>query len=404
MLLLFTLCFKLLNKNIRLFLFLTILLIANLESFLLLRHKSPFISDSFFYRHIVYQYLGNDYNQARNRVIETLPAKLDQISSNFFYNDSNYRKALKHFTKRPFYPWLVGITYRFTNQEYLSFLLPQLLALNIVLIASIYLFRQGLTVAGAIISTALLAAFPPVIEWTTYFTGDIIGASFWLLQIALLFKLIQKPKETNTKIIFMAVLILSLLNREQSLLMNLVVPILYLSIKSQPTKRILATVWKLTVLISIIYLSVLKLTEQYTILDTISYLRNNYGLSENVYTFSQNIPFILQSIVYAHQSFLMDLIHHRWWLAITLTGIIGAVFAMKRPKIIDAVMLASAIGSYAAIFIYPSFGYKYFFPIVISLIYFSIKLIRYNHSYRDVPPQRTLQIPRTVVGPDRQRT
>ena len=128
---------KLLNKNIRLLLFLTILLITNLESFLLLRHKSPFISDSFFYRHMVYQYLGDDYDQARAKVIETLsPIKLDQISSNFFYNESSYRKTLKHFTKRPFYPWLISIIYRFTNQEYLSFLLPQFLALNIILITA----------------------------------------------------------------------------------------------------------------------------------------------------------------------------------------------------------------------------------------------------------------------------
>ena len=135
------------------------------------------------------------------------------------------------------------------------------------------------------------------------------------------------------------------------------------------------TLWKFTAAVSIIYLSVLKLTGQYTVFDTISYLRNNYGLSENIYTFGQNIPFILQSIAYAHQSFFMDLIHHRWWLAITLTGITGAVFALKRPKIIDSVMLASAISSYAAIFIYPSFSYKYFFPVAISLIYFAVSLI-----------------------------
>lgn len=185
---------KLLNKNIRLLLFLIILLIANLESFLLLRHKSPFISDSYFYQHIVYQYLGDNYDQSRNRIIKNLSSiKLDQISSNIFYNESSYRKTLKHFTKRPFYPWLVSIIYRFTNQEYFSFLLPQFLALNIVLIVAFYLFRQGLTDSWAIISTALLAAFPPLIEWTTYFTGDIIGVCFWLLQISLLLKVIQKP-------------------------------------------------------------------------------------------------------------------------------------------------------------------------------------------------------------------
>lgn len=364
---------------------LTILLIANLESFLLLRHKSPFISDSYFYRHMVYQYLGNNYDQSRNRVIETLsPIKLDQISSNFFYNESGYQKTLKYFTKRPFYPWLVSVIYRFTNHEYFSFLLPQLFALNIFLITSFYLFRQGLPNSWAIISTALIAAFLPLIEWTTYFTGDIIGAGFWLLQITLLFKLIQKPKIINAKIAFLLTLGLSLLNREQSLLMNLILPILYLSTKNQLSKKTLALTWKITALISIIYLSILKLTGQYTVFDTISYLRNNYGFSDNAYTFSQNIPFILRSIVSAHQSFLADLIHHRWWLTITLSGITGAIFTMKRPQIIDFVMLASAIGSYAAIFAYPSFSYKYFFPVVVSLVYFSIKLIRYNHIDHDV--------------------
>lgn len=174
---------------------------------------------------------------------------------------------------------------------------------------------------------------------------------------------------------FLMVLVLSLLNREQSLLMNAVVPVIYLAIKNQSAKKTLTTLWKLTAAISIIYLSVLKLTGQYIVIDTISYLRNNYGLSENVYTFSQNIPFILQSIIYAHKAFIMDLLHHRWWLAVTLTGTIGAAFALKRRKTIDSIMFASAIGSYAAIFIYPSFSYKYFFPMAISLIYFTISLI-----------------------------
>lgn len=334
---------------------------------------------------MVYQYLGDNYDQARAKGIETLsPIKLDQISSNFFYNEVSYRKTLKHFTKRPFYPWLVSIIYRFANQEYLSFLLPQFLALNIVLITAFYLFRQGLTNSWTIISAALLTAFSPLIEWTTYFTGDIIGACFWLLQITLLFKLIQKPKIRNAQIVFLTILGLSLLNREQSLLMNLILPILYFSTKNQLAKRILAAICKFTVLISIIYLIVLRLTGQYTILDTISYLRNNYGLSENVYTFGQNIPFILQSIAYAHQSFLIDLIHHRWWLAITLTGITGVIFVLKRPQIIDFVMLSSAIGSYSAIFIYPSFSYKYFFPVAISLIYFAVRLISStNNHYRN---------------------
>lgn len=359
-------------------LLLLILFVANLESLLLLRHKSPYISDSYFYQHLVYQYLGDDYDQVRTRVIENLSSiKLDQISSKFFYNEQSYYKTLKFFTKRPLYPWLVSIIYRFANQEYLSFLLPQLLALNIILITAFSLFRQGLTDSWAIISTALLAAFPPLIEWTTYFTGDIIGVSFWLLQITLLLKLIQKPN-INTQIIFLIVLSLSLFNREQSLLMNAVIFVLMFS------STRLVTLWKFTAAVSILYLSVLKLTGQYTIFDTISYLRNDYGLTDNVYTVSQNIPFILQSIVSAHQAFLMDAIHHRWWFAITLTGITGAISAMKRRKIIDLIMLASAIGSYAAIFIYPSFSYKYFFPMAISLIYFTVRLIRsVDDHYRD---------------------
>lgn len=366
------------NKNIRLLLLLLILFVANLESLLLLRHKSPYISDSYFYRHMVYQYLGDDYDQARTKVIKNLSSiTVDQISTNFFYNDVSYRKTLKHFTKRPLYPWLVSIIYRFINQEYLSFLLPQLLALNIILITAFYLFRQGLTDSWAIISTALPAAFPPLIEWTTYFTGDIIGVSFWLLQITLLLKFIQKP-HINTQIIFLIVLSLSLFNREQSLLMNAVILVLMYS------STRLVTLWKFTAAVSIVYLLVLKLTGQYTVFDTISYLRNNYGLSENVYTFSQNIPFILQSIVSAHQAFVVDVIHHRWWLFITITGIIGAVFALKRRKIIDLVMLASAIGSYSAIFVYPSFSYKYFFPVAISLTYFTVRLIRsVDDHYRD---------------------
>lgn len=365
----------LLRKNIPLLLLIAILAIANLEGVLLLRHKSPYISDSYFYQHMVYQFLGDSPNQARSHVMKNLSQiTLDKISSNFFYNEPTYCKTIKFFIKRPFYPLLVSIIYRITNQEYLSFAIPQFITLNIVLLVAYYLFHQGLTDSWAIISTALLAAFPSLIEWTTYFTGDLIGFCFWLSQVALLFKMIQKSNQ-NVQLTFLLVLSISLINREQSLLMNVVILIVYFSKKNQRIKKVIRRVLAGTILVTLSYLLFAKLTGQNTVLDTISYLRNNYGIYENTYTFSQNIPFILKSVIDAHRVILFDLLHHRWWLVIVIVGIIGTFFSMKKRRTIDVVMFASLIGSYVAIFIYPSFSYKYFFPMVTSFIYFSIVIL-----------------------------
>ena len=353
---------------------LLLLLLSAVEFFLIFRHKSPYTSDSRFYQHIVYSFQGNSYAQSRNKVLSGLNFdQLDPISKNFFYHPQTYQQSLKFFTKRPLYPLIAAILNRIGISEFISFAIPLLIAYLGTVIVVFALMAKGLNPFPAVVATALFVAFRPFLEWAAYFQPDVIGSFLWLIMIWELYRYVFLAENRRLKY-YAVILVLSLFAREQGLLMVIAAAIIWLFTKKTQASRALLV----TAVIGITYISVSTLTGQATIFDTIKYLQNNYGLTDNSYTVVQTLSFMAKEIFTAHRLLFLDLVHHRWWLLIFTLGIIGACRRLRRPKKIkniDLLLFASGISAYAAIFFYPSFSYKYFFPTAASLIYFAVKFI-----------------------------
>lgn len=353
---------------------LLLLLLAVTEFFLMFRHKSPYTSDSRFYQHIMYTFQGNSYAQSRDKVLSNLNYdRLDAVSQNFFYYSQAYHQSLRFFTKRPLYPLVAAVLGKLGFSEFFSFAIPLLVAYLGVIIVAFALMKTGLKSFPAIVAVSLLIAFRPFLEWATYFQPDVIGAFLWMLIILELYRYIFLTENRRLKY-YAAILILSLFAREQGLLMVIATAIIWLFTKKTESCRALL----ITAAIGITYIAVSALTNQATLFDTISYLQNNYGLTNNGYTTAQTLSFMGKEIFTAHRLLLSDLFRHRWWLLIFTLGMIGAGRHLRQPKRIkspDLLFFASGISAYAAIFFYPSLSYKYFFPTAISLIYFAVAFV-----------------------------
>jgi len=351
-----------------------LLLLSAVEFFLILRHKSPYSSDSRFYQHIVYSFQGNSYAQSKDKVLSNISSdRLDAVSKNFFYHPQAYQWSLKFFTKRPLYPLTAAILNKIGFSEFASFAIPLFIAYLGTVIVIFSLMAKGLNSFPAVVATALFIAFRPFLEWATYFQPDVIGSFLWLIMIWELYRYVFLAENRRLKY-YAVILVLSLFTREQGLLMVIAAAIIWLFTKKTEASRAPLV----TAVIGITYISVSTLTGQATIFDTIKYLQNNYGLTNNSYTVAQTLSFMAKEIFTAHRLLFLDLARHRWWLLIFTLGIIGAYRRLCRPKKIkdiELLLFASGISAYAAIFFYPSFSYKYFFPTAVSLIYFAVKFI-----------------------------
>lgn len=353
---------------------LLLIFLSAVEFFLILRHKSPYTSDSRFYQHIVYSFQGNSYGQSQDKVLSGLnPDQLDLVSKNFFYNPLAYEKSLRFFTKRPVYPLTVAILNKIGLSESVSFIIPLVIAYLGTIIVAFTLMAAGLKPFPALVATSLLVAFRPFLEWSTYFQPDVIGSFLWLLMIRELYRYIFQTENSRLKY-YVAILVISLFIKEQSLLMIIAAAIIWLFSQKPAAFR----AFLVTSIIGTTYISVSIITNQATLFDTIKYLQNGYGLTDNSYTVIQTLSFMAKEILAAHRLLILDLGRHRWWLTIFILGIIGCCRRLCRPKKIkniDLLFFASGISSYVAIFLYPSFSYKYFFPAVISLIYLAVKFM-----------------------------
>lgn len=353
---------------------LLLLLLSAIEFFLILRHKSPYTSDSRFYQHIVYSLQGNSYAQSRNKVLSGLnPDQLDSVSKNFFYNPLAYERSLRLFTKRPLYPLIAATLSKIGLSEFASLATPLFIAYLGTVIVAFALIAKGLGPFSTLVAASLFVAFRPFLEWSTYFQPDVIGSFLWMLMIWELYRYVFLTKDNGLKY-YTAALILSLFAREQGLLIVIATAAVWLFTKKNNAFRALL----ITAAVAASYISVSAITNQATLFDTIRYLQNNFGLANNSYTAAQTLSFMTKEILTAHRLLLLDLIRHRWWLIFFILGIIGAyksITSRKKFKDIDLLLLASGISSYAAIFLYPSFSYKYFFPTTVSLIYFAVKFL-----------------------------
>lgn len=361
------------------------LLLAAAEFFLILRHKSPYTSDSRFYQHMMYSFQGNSYAQSRDKILSGLnPDQLDPISKNFFFNPQAYQRSLRFFTKRPLYPLTAAILNKLGLSEFVSFAIPLLIAHLGTIIVVFALMAKGLKPFPTLVATSLFIAFRPFLEWATYFQPDVIGLFLWMLMIWELHRYVFLAENRRLKY-YAAILILSLFAREQGLLMVIAAAVIWMFTRKTAAFRVLL----LTAVIGVTYISVSTITGQANLFDTAGYLQNNYGLTDNSYTPIQTLSFMGKEIFIAHRLLFLDLARRRWWLVIFILGIIGTyrnILRPKKTKNIDLLLFASGISSYAAIFIYPSFSYKYFFPVAVSLIYFAVRLISSadNH-YHDRP-------------------
>lgn len=374
-------------KKIRLYLIkfsplLLILAFAATQFVLIFRHKSPYLSDSYFYKHIFYEMKGNSYQQAQKKVISQVDLTgADDITINFFTKDETYRNSLSFFTKRPFYPTSAVIVSIFTSSEFLAFALPVFVAYMVSIILSFYFFKRGLTYFFSIFSLGLLISFHPFLDWSTYFLTDTIGFAFWLAQLFIIYRFF-KNENSQLLLIFIALLTISFFNREQSLLIIPLLLVLWSVLKifgySSKEKLRIAKLFLTSLIVAGIYLLIALLTGQKTLLETLVYTQNRYGLFQNEYTLPQTLGYLRDAISRSHVVFVGDLTRHHWWFVFFILGAFGIfklLFKDAKKKFIDFLIFSSGIASYISIFLYPVLSYRFFFPVVIMMIYFASKVI-----------------------------
>jgi len=362
---------------------LLILAFAATQYILIFRHKSPYLSDSYFYKHIFYQMKGDSYDVARAIVVSQVDLTgADDININFFTNDRAYKNSLSFFTKRPFYPFLASFVSIFTSNEFLAFATPVFFAYMASVVLSFYFFRRGLNYFFAVFSLALFISFHPFLDWSTYFLTDTIGFAFWFLILFYIYRYIRNGTK-KLLLFFLGILSISLFNREQSLLILPLLLTFWSALKivgyskkvSERTLRLILVAGVITGL----YLLLMQLTRQRTYLDALVYTQNSYGLFQKEYTFSQTLAYITDSVIRSHFAFVGDLTRYHWWFVFFVLGIIGALrtlFFDTKKRLIDLLLFSSGIASYISIFLYPVLSYRFFYPVVVMMIYFSSKLIQ----------------------------
>ncbi len=359
-----------------------IALFAATQFILIIRHKSVFISDSYFYKHIYYQIKGDTYNEARQKIVSQVDLKnSDEITTNIFINQAAYSNSLTFFVKRPLYPLLVALISTLSKNEVFNFMFPVFLAYVGIVFLIYNLSGINLGRLFAAITSSLFIAFYPLLDWSTYALTDTIGAFFWILQVFLAYLYISGSK-TKWLLAYAVVLALSLTNREQSTLMIPLFIILFILTKFAKLpgklKPKIINLIVISVIFSLAYMMIMIILGQRSILETIAYTHNNFGLTSNRYSTAELIKFSVDSFKTSHLVFFHELIQHHWWFIISVISIMGIAKTLvtKGKSLIDLLLLSSGIASYMFVFIFPSLQYRYFFPVLFTIIYFAAKFIK----------------------------
>lgn len=358
---------------------LVIVIIACLEFALLLRHKTPYLSDSYFYNHIFYRLQGYTHDEAYDKILKKIDVnRLGDVGKNIFLNPDKYEYSLSRYIRRPLYPFFSYLIYPFFKNEYFAFIAPVFITYvgSIILIYLVFskCFERFLTSLG----TALFVGFYPFIDWSTYFLTDTIGLFFWMLQIYLVLRYLESPK---AKYLWMFVLslLLSLLNREQGVLIPLVIAIVLVGVRIFKISKLkvyyLKRIFIISAGISFLYLAFNHLLKQPSLYDSWIYLESNFGYYSESYSFSKTFRFLVSQLIVLHKGLLLEFARHRWWTMITLLGFLGffRLFIIRRtPKLIDLLILGSSFAAYINLIIIPYLSYRYFYPTIIGVIYFSL--------------------------------
>jgi len=361
-----------------------LLFVASSQYVVTIKNKWPYTSDSLFYIHNFYQIQGSSYEEARQRVLTNYPIPWkDKVQQNIFNDPQTYKKVYRVFTKRPLYPSIAFVLNYLVRSEYLAFILPIFFGYLGVIFINFHFVKIRLGYLSAVISSLLLIAFSPFLAWSTYIMTDTIGAFFWLLQIYFIFLYFTKNKLLYLKL-FTASLIISLFNREQSILLILFLIIISVMIRtkvlpgsiSNNNNKLLIS----TVIVSTLFMLGIKLFNQLTAWDNLIYFQSNYYLNSTNFTFTETFLFYTRQVMFAHYEAIQSIVRNPFYLLTFSLGLLGMCRISRDAKrtsaplvIIDALLVASAFSSYLTIFIVPVFRYRFFFPLVISLIYFAIK-------------------------------
>lgn len=364
-----------------------LIIFATIQFFLILRHKSPYLSDSYFYKHITLEIKGDSFEEAKAKVLEEVDlTDSDEITKNIFQDQNSYKNSYTFFTKRPFYPFVSSILSIFFS-DYLAFLIPVFLSYLGFILLSHYIFMVKMSGFFPYTATALLISFYPFLDWSTYFLTDTISASFWMLVLVLGYRFLKGKKLFP---IFLFIFALSLLVREQTILLVVTFALVYItSFLTKINKSKSLIIFLSIMLVSITYLLLSKIFDQRTVWDTIIYTENNYGLDRNTYNIGETLSYWSDAILRSHVFFASELVSHHWWFAFCLLALIGVIFNLKRFQLLDYLMLFSALASYTAIFLYPVLSYRYFFPVLTSIVYFCVSYIDYFFKKHDFNKKRS---------------
>ena len=360
-----------------------LLVLASLNFFLLLRHKSPYVTDSYFYTHMMYEFQGNSFDDAYRRVVGKIDiTQFDAIGQNFFLNQDRYAYSLSRYIRRPLYPLTAYLINSVVHNEYIALLLPNFISYIGCFVLLYLLFQLRFGSFWATLGTALFMGFYPFLDWSTYFLTDTIGAFFWLLQIYLLFRYVNQPNNATFGM-YIVLLLVSLLNRELGVLLFLVIlPMIVNARTFTLDTKIVSRLKKLFVAsgtVSLVYIVGNTFLKQPSLYDSWIYLQSSFGYYAQSYTLTETMVFLVEALVRLHLGLMMELVRYRWWGLFTILGLIGVIqvfLVYKKPKFIDVLMLFSSAVAYIGLIIVPFLSYRYFYPTIIGVIYFALHAIR----------------------------
>jgi hypothetical protein len=375
-------------KSLNIFLFknaflFILIIVATILFFLVLSSKSAyFSSDSYLYKHFYYQFKGYTYNEARDRILNEIDVtNFDTATKNILLNEETYKISLNLVNRRVFYPYFAYLTGFFIANDYVNLLIPVYLSYIGVIILIYLLIKTNKSSVFSFCVALLFLSFYPYVYWSTYFLTYTIGTFFWMFNVFSAYKYLQE-KGNQWLILYTLSLVVSLTNRETSILLLpflIFIKIFYLFKPNLKTHT--AQLNKLlvsTILIVAGFFMFIFLFKQKNIMDAIVYNQNNFGLYNTNRSLIEVIQFWFNSVIYVHQGLLSDLLKHKLWGSILLLTLVD-IFIVKIKKInqLEIILICSAIASYCALLTYPILSYRYFFPVVVSLVYFFAEYIIY---------------------------
>jgi hypothetical protein len=356
-----------------------VFIFAIVQFFLILRHKSPYTSDTYFYKHLAYQLDGKSYQSSKKLILkEASGLAHDKISRNIFENEKLYDSVYVYFIKRPVYPVLIYLFHKITGNYFQALLIPVFIGYLGTIFAAYYLLIKRFETFFATIGICLFISFYPYLDLSTYFLTDSINSFFWLIFLILIYKYCTTKRKIFLRG-YVLLLTISIFTREQSLLFPLVVLLVLLLNRLYHSAQVPLKIFTLSVFVSVLYFIFSFVTHQRTLVDALFYTEASYGFREINRNYTSLLAYMQRAIIASHVALFRDLASHHWWSAFSVMGVLGAGYQFlifKKPNLLDLLVLCSGIVSYLAIFLYPVLSYRYFYPSVFCVIYFAILLLK----------------------------